>query len=331
MNAGGRLALYGAGLVMAFGAAFGIAGAVIPDSFVTSWLERSDLDAHGDTHGDEDEQQASGHTLNGLSLDADGFALSPIEAPKTTGADGELRFQILSEAGEPVTEFTTAHERDLHLIVVRTDGAHFRHAHPTLDEHTGTWSIPWTWDEAGTYRVYADFTPATKNASGTTLTRAVEVAGDFNPVETVVRTTDEVNGFTLSLDGHLTAGASSELTISVERDGEPVKALQPYLGAFGHLVALRAGDLAYLHVHTEGDEPQPGDIAGPEIAFAAKTPTAGRYLLYLDFQVDDQVHTAEFVLDARHSDRPSKGHSEEPDEGQDDGSSPNDHSHSDDH
>lgn len=67
MNAGGRLALYGAGLVMAFGAAFGIAGAVIPDSFVTSWLERSDLDAHGDTHGDEDEQQASGHTLNGLS------------------------------------------------------------------------------------------------------------------------------------------------------------------------------------------------------------------------------------------------------------------------
>ena len=25
--------------------------------------------------------------------------------------------------------------------------------------------------------------------------------------------------------------------------------LQPYLGAYGHLVALRDGDLAYLHVH----------------------------------------------------------------------------------
>lgn len=32
--------------------------------------------------------------------------------------------------------------------------------------------------------------------------------------------------------------------------------LKPYVGAFGHLVALRAGDLAYLHVHPDG---APGD------------------------------------------------------------------------
>ena len=36
--------------------------------------------------------------------------------------------------------------------------------------------------------------------------------------------------------------------LTVSRDGAPV-AVQPYLGAFGHLVALREGDLAYLHVH----------------------------------------------------------------------------------
>ncbi|WP_433370648.1 hypothetical protein [Streptosporangium sp. CA-115845] len=53
-------------------------------------------------------------------------------------------------------------------------------------------------------------------------------------------------GARLALGGDLVAGSSSELTISIARDGEPVTTLEPYLGAFGHLVALREGDLAYL-------------------------------------------------------------------------------------
>ena len=301
MKAGGRLALYGAGLVVAFGGAFGLAGAVIPDSFVAAWAEGSDVNTHGEGHGGAAQETAE-PTLNGVSASADGFVLSPVQAPTAAGEDGDLSFQILDESGEAVTEYTTAHEKDLHLIAVRTDGTGFQHVHPELDTSTGTWSVPWTWDEAGTYRVYADFTPEGEGAEGITLTRAVEVAGDFAPVETESQTTDEVDGYTVSLNGDLTAGTSSELTISVERDGQPVTTLEPYLGAFGHLVALREGDLAYLHVHAEGDEPQARDTAGPEIGFAAEAPTADRYLLYLDFQVDGQVHTAEFVIDAKHGD-----------------------------
>mgnify|MGYP001332756432 CR=1 FL=1 len=37
MNAAGRLSLYGAGVVVAFGGAFGIAAAVVPDSAVANW------------------------------------------------------------------------------------------------------------------------------------------------------------------------------------------------------------------------------------------------------------------------------------------------------
>ena len=75
--------------------------------------------------------------------------------------------------------------------------------------------------------------------------------------------------------------------------------LQPFLGAAGHLVALRTGDLAYLHVHPMDDSAgrSPSD---PQVVFTAEAPTPGRYLLYLDFQVDGQVHTAEFVVDAGH-------------------------------
>lgn len=297
MKAGGRLALYGAGLVVAFGAAFGVAGATIPDSFVTSWSEGSEMNSHTEGH-DGSDQGGSGHTPQGLSISAGGYTLSPVTAPGKTGEDGELSFRILDDTGEPLTDFTTTHEKDLHLITVRSDGSEFTHVHPTLDKNTGIWSAPWNWDQAGTHRIYADFTLGDEGAEGITLSRTVEVEGEYQPVDTAVKTTDEVDGYTVSLEGELAAGMASELDISVARDGEPVTTLEPYLGAFGHLVALRQGDMAYLHVHPEGDEPGAEDTGGPVINFATTAPTVGRYLLYLDFQVNGKVHTAEFVIDA---------------------------------
>lgn len=296
MNAAGRLGLFTAGAALAFAAAFGVAAAVVPDDVVAGSPDEGADAMEG--HGAMDASaESSAAVPTGLSLSDGGYLLSPIAAPASTAAAGELSFQILTDAGEPLTEYAVAHEKELHLIVVRSDGSNFRHVHPTLDERTGTWSLPWQWDAAGTYRVYADFTPADPDASALTLTRTVEVSGDHRPVVAEPARTAEVDGYTVSIAGDLRAGAMSDLTISVARDGQPVTTLEPYLGAFGHLVALRGGDLAYLHVHAEGAEPAPGDTAGPDIAFMAEAPTPGRYLLYLDFQVDGQVRTAAFVLD----------------------------------
>ncbi|MEU7865015.1 hypothetical protein AB0B91_65845, partial [Nonomuraea sp. NPDC049141] len=66
--------------------------------------------------------------------------------------------------------------------------------------------------------------------------------------------------------------------------------------AYGHLVALRQGDLAYLHVHPHGE---PGDgrtRPGPEVSFSAEMPSAGAYRLYLDFKHGGVVRTAEFTV-----------------------------------
>src|SRR5699024_12597102 len=102
----------------------------------------------------------------------------------------------------------------------------------------------------------------------------------------------------VTLDGDLTAGTSSDLTLSVTQDGVPVTTLEPYLGAFGHLVALREGDMEYLHVHAEGEDPAAGETSGPEVPFIAAAPTAGRYYLYLGYQSDGDVHTAQGVAKA---------------------------------
>ncbi|WP_021009505.1 hypothetical protein [Agrococcus pavilionensis] len=301
MNAPARLGMYGAGLVLAFGATFTIAGALAPDDAAASW-------SHGDRadHGDpssgmatpsQTAQRAEEVDVTGVTIARSGLTMGPIAAPAATGETGSLSFQILDRVGEPLTEFETAHGKDLHLITVRADGSEYRHVHPELDRTTGTWSLPWSWDSAGSYRVYADFVTADETA--VTLSRMVDVAGALEPQPAAaVSLRDTVDGFDVAVTGELVAGGASDLTVEVTRDGDPVTDLEPYLGAFGHLVALRQGDLAYMHVHAHGDEPQPGDVAGPEVAFTAETPTAGRYLLYLDFQVDGQVHTAQFVLDA---------------------------------
>lgn len=301
MNAGTRLALYGGGLVVAFAGAFFVAGAIVPEQTVTNWTEGTEMKTH---NNDQDERTidaaATMTQANGLSLSSNGYALSPVTAPAAAGEAGSLSFQIQDSNGEPVVNFVTAHDKDLHLIVVRSDGDQFRHDHPTLDTTTGTWSIPWEWSEAGTYRVFTDFTVDAQPDSALTLTRTVQVGGQLNPDTPELSRASEVDGFTATIDGDLTVGSSSALTVSISRDGQPVTTIEPYLGAFGHLVALREGDLAYLHVHAEGDEPTAGQTSGPTIEFAAEAPTAGRYLLYLDFQVDGVVRTAEFVLNAEH-------------------------------
>lgn len=297
MNVPTRLRAYATGLALLFGGAFAVGAGAVPDSMVASWTrtaQESSMD-HTSTQA-----SASAPPVHGLSIEQDGYLLGEVAAPSRVGKSGVLSFHVQGGDDHPLTAYTTSHDKDLHLIVVRSDGTQFRHVHPTMSSD-GTWSIPWTWNAAGTYRVFADFVPAdrdTSEAPDVTLTRTIDVAGDVIPAPaTHTATTSQVGGFTASVHGALRAGEMSDLTVEITRAGKPVTALQPYLGAFGHLVALRAGDLTYLHVHPEGGEPAASDLSGPKIGFMAEVPTEGRYLLYLDFQVDGQVHTATFVLD----------------------------------
>ena len=177
---------------------------------------------------------------------------------------------------------------------MRRDLSGFQHVHPTMSGD-GTWSVPLAVAAAGQYRVFADFRPAARDQS---LTLGVDVpaAGAYEPrpLPAPARTA-EVDGYRVELSGDLVPGTASRLTLRVTRDGAPVTDLQPYLAAYGHLVALREGDLAYLHVHPDG---APGDgrtAAGPDVTFHAEVPSAGTYRLYLDFRHGGTVRTAEFT------------------------------------
>jgi hypothetical protein len=222
-----------------------------------------------------------------------GYTLDLAAEALPAGAATELRFSIRDAAGRAVTAYQRSHDKDLHLIAVRRDLSGFQHVHPVLSDD-GTWSIPLALT-AGHWRVFADFVP--DGGKNLTLGADLAVAGTYTPQSFPDQiATAQVDGYTVTLAGDLRPGAESRLTLSVSRDGRPVTDLQPYLGAYGHLVALRAGDLSYLHVHPAGE---PGDGAtkpGPEITFHTTTPSAGSYRLFLDFQHQGTVRTAEFTF-----------------------------------
>ncbi|MGW0988968.1 hypothetical protein ACWD46_22575 [Streptomyces sp. NPDC002486] len=107
-----------------------------------------------------------------------------------------------------------------------------------------------------------------------------------------------IDEYEVTLDGGLIPGRASDLTLTVTKDGKPVRNLQPYLGAFGHLVALRSGGLASLHVHPNGEPGDGNTESGPEVSCTATVPSAGAYRLFLDFRHEGKVRTAAFTVHA---------------------------------
>ncbi|MFD1152048.1 hypothetical protein [Saccharothrix hoggarensis] len=302
MNTAAKLSAYGAVLALVAGGAWAAGSAVGPLSVETApgghdGTSGAEGAGHGDDHGATVAEAADQPA--GLASSRGGYTLTPTDTTLTTGPHS-FSFRITGPDGAAVTGFDVEHDKRMHLIVVRRDTSGYRHLHPEMAAD-GTWTAPLDLAEAGSYRVFADFKPT--GAEAATLGVDVAAAGLFEPRRHAPSRVAEVDGYQVRLDGDLTPGKASPVRLTVSRDGKPVTDLQPYLAAYGHLVALREGDLAYLHVHPEG---APGDgrtAAGPEVAFVAEVPSAGSYRLFLDFQHDGVVRTAEFTVDTAGAER----------------------------
>jgi hypothetical protein len=227
------------------------------------------------------EDSGSGSALPGLAVAEAGLRLELGERRYESGTGRELSFRILGADGEPFTDYVTEHERKMHLILVRRDFEEFQHLHPSRSAD-GTWSADADLARPGAYRVFADFaTPEGPRTLGADLF----VAGDFDPrpLPAPEAKADAGDGYEVSL-----AEAEGSLRFTVARDGRPVEDVEPYLGADGHLVALREGDLAFLHTHPAGE-------TGGPIEFGVEYPSLGRYRLFLQFKHDGEVRTAAFT------------------------------------
>jgi hypothetical protein len=268
MNAAQRLAAFGVVVAAVFG--IGIAaGAVLGPAAAAQ------------------EETAPAPLGEGVVSTRDGYRFVPTDTDLPAGG-GVFHFVIEGPGGNAVRRFDKIHEKDLHFILVNRELTVFHHVHPTLATD-GTWSIDLPALSAGSYRAVADF----KVADGPRLALGVDlaVAGTYTTTALAPPApTSVVDGYEVTIATDASRSGEVKVALTVRKDGRLVTDLQPYLGAFGHLVAMRSGDLAYAHVH-------PNDYTAGVVHFDAELTAEGRYGLFFDFKHGDTVHTATFTFD----------------------------------
>jgi hypothetical protein len=268
MSPAATVAGFGAALAALFGVS-ALAGAALGPAPPTRPQEHSEMSQH------------AAAPVRGLAVADHGLRIVVDNPELRRGRTETLRFRVAGAGGKTVRDFDVTHEKRMHLILARRDLTGFQHLHPEQGDD-GTWTAPVRLPAAGSYRLFADF-----SHDGTAQTLATDLrvdgAADLRPLPAPAATAATGDGYEVRLQAR-----GSDLRFSITRDGQAVET-EPYLGAGGHLVALREGDLAFLHVHPEAHG------RSGAVGFAAEFPTAGRYRLFLQFKHAGRVHTAAFT------------------------------------
>lgn len=214
----------------------------------------------------------------------------------SAGKPTKLKMMIHGADGKMVKDFAVIHEEKVHLIIIRDGLDQFAHLHPEIDA-AGNLTTTYTFPTGGTYRLYADHQPVGGSAS--TAVAEVKVSGETPPIPTLKPDVPgQVKGD--GLDAHVSvssAKADTEATISFkisDPTGMPVKDLQPYMGAMGHLVVVSQDGKQYVHAHpAEGKKSEAGVVT-----FNAHLPKSGLYKGWGQFKRQGRVHIIPFVLQA---------------------------------
>ena len=202
------------------------------------------------------------------------------------------------------------HEKEMHVLVISEDLSLFDHIHPeavTRQFYAGTHIL----QKAGVYWIYVDHTPP-----GETRTIArfrVTAAGPAQapaPLRETGISDVTVGGVraTLTTKGMLAAGRDISFRFGLVEaaNGNVITDLQPYLGAWGHILFVRQEGDEVIHAHpVEGKTAAPSPwvhshaMAGPspaEIETVTGFKSPGLYKLWLQVQRNGSVLTFPFVL-----------------------------------
>lgn len=238
--------------------------------------------------------------------------------PPVPGEPSNVTFQVLGPDGpEPVRDYEVVHEKKAHLLLLSRDMREYRHLHPEMDPD-GTWRVSVTFPIPGPYRFFLDVTP--KGQSQQVLRSDVSVPGEVPPSPPplkVDRAPKTVTGAPpgpglssgLSADQPLSEGPEAvrveletkptalkagpaTLTYRLTAGNKPVKDLEHYLGALGHLVIVDTTQELFLHAHPM----EHGIAAGPDVVFHTSFPAAGTYKMWAQFQRHGKIITVPFVV-----------------------------------
>ncbi|MZQ82290.1 hypothetical protein GQF01_09085 [Paenibacillus sp. 5J-6] len=236
-------------------------------------------------------QHSNGHEAGSSAEEIQAIFQAPQAKAKE---ETTVTIQIQDSSGKPINDFDLNHEKKMHLIAVSKDLSYYKHLHPEY-KGKGLFTVSAQFPSGGDYRLFADFLPSGKEKTVKSYTLTVQ--GDpaspvaIEPENAWTKTVDG-NEVTLEID-HLMAGMELNLTYTFQDAASktPIKDLQPYLGAVGHVVILDANADQYLHVHPTDEK-----SSGPEAKFMTTFPKSGVYKIWGEFQRNGKVFTVPFVV-----------------------------------
>ncbi|MBY0508270.1 MAG: YHYH protein [Bryobacteraceae bacterium] len=205
-----------------------------------------------------------------------------------------LRFQI--DSPTPIRYLEFVHERPLHLLIISEDLQDFAHLHPEVNPQ-GTWETTYSFPRPGRYRLYADFTPP-GGAQRVTQFDLLIPGKPTRPAKASIPA-----GVELDRTRPWRAGEDTQLRFTLNLPG-----LEPYLGAWAHVVIVGEGLSSFLHAHPLEASPiapseahiHTREALGPpprEVSVAAVLPRAGRYKLWLQTQSAGTVLAIPFEIE----------------------------------
>jgi hypothetical protein len=197
--------------------------------------------------------------------------------------------------GLPVTRFQPLHERLFHLFVVSQDLQFFAHGHPALHPD-GTFTYETALPTPGMYRLLADFYP--DGATPQLVAKTLIVPGAAPPVAAPARDYSPKDAENLHVElstdpPQPIAGMKTLMFFRVS----PADGFEPYLGAWGHMLAASSDLIDLMHTHpflTNGPVVQVNVVHFNVVQFNVEFPRAGTYRVWVQFQRKGVVNTARF-------------------------------------
>ncbi len=226
---------------------------------------------------------------DGTTPTAGGWSLADLRLPQRAGETGDLSFRVVDAAGEPLLDYTEEQTKLLHLYVVRNDLQDYRHLHPTMAAD-GTWTARANLAGPGSYRVIAEFSPASDpKARHVVLGRSDIVPGTWAPEEISSATTGDDGVVQVAAPETVPSGPDQRMTLTISGTEGGAPTLGSYLGTYSHLTGFNTETGRFTHVHPYG-EPKVGDD-GTELTFHTEFSEPGRYVFFVQVRVDGFVHT----------------------------------------
>ncbi len=219
------------------------------------------------------------------------------------------QFQIQNEQGRSLGDYEINHEKIMHVFVIRKDRTNFQHIHPEYDEKSKTFTLKeLTFTEPGSYRIFADFKDATikdnKNKQ-VTIYEDLQIGSEktlSKPVSTreLSKTFGMYDVIMISQPEILSVGFPAKLAFSINdntKNGEPVRSLSPYLGAYGHAVIFDS-DLNLMHTHSISNNNEAGKGI---VEFEIAPSNDGNMLVFAQFKDGEKILTTDFGIQVNKS------------------------------